>query len=83
MSDELFMGFAILIICGLALVGAVLFAVTHLIVGILMLPLMAFLITITEDMHLPHRPRFERREDHFASRFDRAWELASSKFQPY
>ena len=80
MSNELFMGFAVIALCILAFVGFVLIVIGNLIIGIIMLPLMAFLIAITEDMHLP---RFEKRGSSFSARFDHAWELASSKYQPY
>ena len=79
-DNSLFAAFVAIILCGLALVGFILIVIGNLIIGILMLPLTAFLIAITEDMHLP---RFERKEAPFATRFDQAWELVSSKYQPY
>ena len=78
-NDSLFFAFAIVILCGLFVIGLVLLVIGNLVIGILMLPLTAFLIAITEDMKLP---RFERKEVSFASRFEQAWELATSKYQP-
>ena len=75
-DSNLFTAFAVLVICGLALVGFVLIVIGNLIIGILMLPLTAFLIAITEDMHVPH---FEEERSTFSARFDRAWGVACNK----
>lgn len=75
-DNSLFTAFAVVIVCCLVLVGFILLIICNLVIGVLMLPLMAFLIAITEDMHLS---RFEKRTSTFSARFDRAWGVACNK----